>query len=119
MTKAFNRIELIMTPHGASALRSAVHRAYVWVVHSDENRAAFESTMLPKDSLTLSIMTEDAPQSLEGLLELAIEHHGYVAEIGVVGYANEDEADACLGEFGYSRQAVDGLEYRRIADAPA
>jgi hypothetical protein len=117
MTKPFDRIELIMTVHGGSALRRAVHRAYVWAVHSDENRVACESVVLPRDSFTLSIMTEDAPQSLEGLLELAIEHHGYVAEIGVVGYSNEDGADACLGEFGYRRLAVDGLEYRHIPNA--
>lgn len=103
-----------MSPNGGTAMRRAVHRAYVWAIYSENNKAAFSDANFSLDAYTLSMMNEAAPQTLEALLDLAIEHHGEVSRVAVVGYDDPVGADDCLREFGYERDRdVTGLEYRR------
>ena len=96
-----------MTTNGGRAIRSAVHRAYVWAVWSVENRATCESLWASnlKDQISLTIMTEDAPLSddLGLVLDLAIEHHGSVTDLEIVGYDDGAEADRIASEYAYAR----------------
>jgi hypothetical protein len=63
-------------------------------------------------------MSKDAPMphNLDHLLDAAIEHHGALPEIGVVGFADAAGADAIMAAYGYSRHAAgSALEYRKTS----
>jgi hypothetical protein len=114
----FDRIELIMLQDGGHAMRSAVRRAHVWAIHSRENQATAESLSRSnmRDQISVSVLTEAAslPDDLGTLIDLAIEHHGKLAEIGIIGCKDAAGADQIMAEYGYHRESRGPVvEYRR------
>lgn len=106
-----------MTPHGAKAIRAAIHRAFVWAVFSEENQQTTQSLSSSnfREKMSLSILAEGvpSPDDLQTLVELAIEHHGRKPEIGVVGLIDQASVDTIMANHGYGRVLGGStLEYR-------
>ena len=109
-----------MSVDAGSAIRMAVRHAFVWTIYSEANQETVDSLSRSnlRDKISLSILHKDSPmpRDLGTLVDLAIEHHGTLPEIGIIGYGDGDGADAIMAEYGYGRLASGGtiLKYRKL-----